>query len=545
MVANKKGRFDVVDFTGCKMKGRFNPLSTARELSEGALGVPFSSSRAERRALTPPRLEPLSCNALPSEAVSVLVENFPPLSPVALDKAKSWLDHALGPSKVVTSKAELERYAMDDSDVPGKVPDVVVLAESAEDVRKTLEVAERAEVPVTPRASGTGRVGGAVPLAGGIVLVTLGMASIKEIDRAELLAVVEPGVITGDFHEAVEREGLFYPPDPNSLKMCALGGNLAANAGGPRALKYGVTGDYVLGVEAVLMGGRQIRAGRRTTKGVTGYDVTSLLVGSEGTLGVFTEATVRLIPKPDEVATLLALFENVRAAGAAVAGIIAKGLVPRCIEMLDEATLGAVRRRGVAIDERAGAMLLIEVDGDARRCEAEAARVGDACASAKAIEVLVAQNEAQRARLWAARREMSPAVRSLSRHKLSEDVVVPRQSIVELLERVARTSEKTGVRTLTYGHAGDGNLHVNFLWDEDEERPRVDRAIEQLFRDVVELRGTLSGEHGIGILKAPFLPLEHSEELIGLQREIKAVFDPKGLLNPGKIFPPSSGHRAC
>lgn len=465
-------------------------------------------------------------------------------SAAALDRAKSLLDKALGPSKVVTSLAERERYATDDSDVPGIVPEIVVLAESAEDVAKALEVADKTEVPITPRAAGTGRTGGAVPLAGGIVLVTMGMASIKEIDRAELVAVVEPGVITGDFHEAVEREGLFYPPDPNSLKMCALGGNLAENAGGPRAFKYGVTRDYVLGVETVLVGGTRIQAGRRTTKGVTGYDVTSLLVGSEGTLGVFTEATLRLVPKPEGVGTLLALFENVRAAGAAVSAIVAKGLVPRCIEMLDEGTLAAVRARGVAIDERAGAMLLIEVDGDARTCELETARVGEACMKAKALDVLVAQDASQRARLWTARREMSPAVRSLSRYKLSEDVVVPRQSIAELLERVARTSERTQIRTLAYGHAGDGNLHVNFLWNDEGERPRVDEAVEQLFRDVVELRGTLTGEHGIGILKAPYLPLEQSEALIDLQKRLKDVFDPRGLLNPGKIFPPA-GHRAC
>lgn len=465
-------------------------------------------------------------------------------SSAEIDRAKSMLDRALGPSKVVTDAAERERYATDDSDVPGTVPDIVVRAESAEDILRVLEVADQASVPVTPRAAGTGRTGGAVPLAGGIVLETLGMASIKEIDRAELVAVVEPGVITGDLHAAVESEGLFYPPDPNSLKMCALGGNLAENAGGPRAFKYGVTRDYVLGVEVVLVGGKRVRMGRRTRKGVTGYDLTSLLVGSEGTLGVFTEATLRLTRKPEEVATLVALFKDVRAAGAAVAAIVAAGLVPRCIEMLDASTLAAVRARGVAIDERAGAMLLMEVDGDAPTCERELARVGEACASAKALDVLVAQNGSQREKLWAARREMSPAVRALARYKLSEDVVVPRRHIPELLDRVARTSERNRVRTLTYGHAGDGNLHVNFLWDDESERPRVDAAVAQLFRDVIELQGTLTGEHGIGILKAPYLPLEQSEDLIDLQKRLKAVFDPKGLLNPGKIFP-QPGHRAC
>lgn len=482
--------------------------------------------------------------ALRWQTVDPVVSKLSRPSAAALDKAKSLLDKALGPSKVQTSLAERERYRTDDSDVPGTVPDIVVVAENAGDIARALEVAAQAEVPITPRGAGTGRTGGAVPLAGGIVLLTMGMASIKEIDRDELLVVVEPGVVTGELHAAVEREGLFYPPDPNSLSMCAIGGNLAENAGGPRAFKYGVTRDYVLGVEAALVGGTTIRAGRRTRKGVTGYDVTSLLVGSEGTLAVFTEATLRLVRKPSEVATLLALFESVRAAGEAVSAIIAKGLVPRCLEFLDTATLAAVRARGVPIDERAGAMLLIEVDGDARTCEIEASRVGEACTESKALDVLVAQDAAQRARLWAARREMSPAVRALSRYKLSEDVVVPRTRIAELLEKIARTSEETMIRSLTYGHAGDGNLHVNFLWDDDSERPRVEKAVERLFRDVVAMQGTLSGEHGIGILKAPYLPIEQSESLISLQEQLKSVFDPKGLLNPGKIFP-TGGHKSC
>jgi glycolate oxidase len=465
-------------------------------------------------------------------------------SPSAVDRARSMLERALGPSKVMTAPAQCEPYSTDDSDIPGPVPDAVVLAETPEDIAATLEVAASAEVPVTPRLAGSGRTGGAVPVAGGIVLVTLGMSKIKEIDRAERLAVVEPGVITGELHEAVEREGLFYPPDPNSLKMCAIGGNVAENAGGPRAFKYGVTREYVLGLEAILMGGTRLRTGRRTVKGVTGYDVTALLTGSEGTLAVFSEVTLRLVSKPPEVATLLALFADVRSAGKAVSAIVARGLVPRCIELLDAGTLAAVRARGVAIDERAGALLLIEVDGDVRACEEAALRVGETCTEHRAIDVLVAQDAAQRSRLWAARREMSPAVRALSRHKVSEDVVVPRQRIADLLDQVERTSETTRIRTLTYGHAGDGNLHVNFLWNDPSETAKVERSIEQLFRDVVAMGGTLSGEHGIGLAKAPYLHLEQSDALIDLQKRLKNVFDPKGLLNPGKIFP-TVGHKAC
>lgn len=470
--------------------------------------------------------------------------HVPRASAAASERARSLLERALGPSKVLTERAACERFVNDDSEAVGLVPDAVVLAESAEDILAALGVAREAGVPITPRSGGTGKTGGAVPIAGGIVLSTLGMNQIVEIDRREGIAVVQPGVVLADLHAAVEAEGWFYPPDPNSLATCALGGNVAENAGGPRAFKYGVTRDYVLGMDAFLIGGQRIRAGRRTMKGVTGYDVTGLLVGSEGTLAVFGDITLQLIPKPESVMTMLTLFANVRQAGAAVEEIISRGLVPRCIELLDATTLEAMRTAGNAIDARAGAMLIMEVDGDEASCERQAERVADACESVQVLEVLVAQDATQRERLWAARRQMSHAVRKLTKRKLSEDVVVPRMQIGTLLDRVAQTSEKTGVRSLTYGHAGDGNLHVNFLWNEEEELPAVERSIEQLFRDVLELRGTLSGEHGIGVLKAPYLGLEQSPELITLQKDLKRVFDPQTLLNPGKIFP-AGGHRAC
>ena len=468
----------------------------------------------------------------------------PEPSEAAREKALVLLERRLGPSKYVTAPEACERYASDDSEAAPRVPDAVVLAESFDDVAAALAVAREAGVPITPRSGGTGRTGGSVPVAGGIVLSTLGMSRIKEIDVAERLAVVEPGVILGDLHAAVEAEGLFYPPDPNSLAACALGGNVAENAGGPRAFKYGVTREYVLGLDALLIGGQRIRAGKRTVKGVTGYDVTALLVGSEGTLAVFGDITLRLIPKPEAVMTLMTLFDDVHQAGRAVGAMIAAGLTPRCIEMLDAATLEAVRRAGNAIDPAAGAMLLMEVDGDEAACEAQAERIASVCEASKARDVLVAQDAAQRDRLWSARREMSSAVRRLAKNKLAEDVVVPRQRIAELLDRVQRVSDELGVRTLTYGHAGDGNLHVNFLWDEDHELDAVSQAIERLFREVVDMGGTLTGEHGVGVLKAPYLGLEQSDELIALQRDVKRVFDPEGLLNPGKIFP-SQGHGPC
>ena len=479
--------------------------------------------------------------------VLIAAPDVPLPSRAAVDHAKIELDRKLGASKVMTSTDACATYGADESDVVGRAPDVVVIAASADDVRVALEIADACGVPITPRGAGTGRTGGAVPIAGGIVLATHALAQVKDIDRKDLLAVVEPGVVTGELHALCEKEGLFYPPDPNSLDSCMIGGNIAENAGGPRAFKYGVTRDYVLGLEVCLVGGRVLRTGRRTVKGVTGYDVTSLLVGSEGTLGVFTEATLRLMRKPQEIATVLALFDDVHTCASGVGAIIEAGLVPRCIELLDRATLDAVRSQGSAIDPRAGAMLLIELDGDAASLGPALERLGEALSAGKGVvDVVVAQDAAQRARLWAARKLLSRATRKLTKYKLSEDVVVPRSRVPELLVRVDRIGEETGVRHLTYGHAGDGNLHVNFLWNDDGERPAVDRAIDLLMRATIDLGGTLSGEHGIGVSKMAFLPLEQSAGLIDLQRDVKRAFDPKELLNPGKIFPArGGGHRAC
>jgi glycolate oxidase len=285
-----------------------------------------------------------------------------------------------------------------------------------------------------------------------------------------------------------------------------------------------------------------LRTGRRTTKGVTGYDENALLVGSEGTLGVFTQITVQLTPKPSQIATILALYSDVHAAGESVARVIASGLVPRCLEMLDGITLGAVRSAGVPIDDRAGALLLIEVDGDDVTRAIE--KLGEVITSGTGVvDVLAAQDVAQRRKLWEARKMMSHATRKMAKHKLSEDVVVPRTKIAELLMRVEDIGNKERVRHATYGHAGDGNLHVNFFWDDPQEAVQVERAIESLMKATIDLGGTLTGEHGIGLSKAPYLHFEQSEDLIALQRDIKRVFDPKNLLNPGKIF--SGAHKAC
>lgn len=461
-----------------------------------------------------------------------------------VERALRALDGALGLSKLVTDPEKLLLdFGGDESENAAVRPDVAVLAESAEDVRAVLGIADACDVPVVPRAAGSGKSGGAIPVAGGIVLMTLGMNRIVDIDREEQIAVVEPGVVLGDLHRVVEAEGLFYPPDANSLGVCAIGGNVAENAGGPRAFKYGSTRNWILGLDVATIGGASFFCGRRTKKGVTGYDVTSLLVGSEGTLAVTERAVLALTRKPDVVRTLLALFTDARTAGRAVTGLLARA-TPRCIEFLDESTLDAVRARGVAVDPGAGAMLILEVEGSAATCDEDMEAVGGACVEAGALDVLVAKDEAQRDKLWEARRSLSHVTRAMAKHKVSEDVVVPRRHIPALLDETRRIQEVTGVRTLTYGHAGDGNLHVNFLWDDPSRVDAVNRGLRMLFEAVVGFGGTLTGEHGVGLSKKAFLSLEQSPALVAVQRELKRAFDPKGLLNPHKIFT-GTGHAAC
>lgn len=464
------------------------------------------------------------------------------------DRALIELDRALGSGRVLTDPELLPRYAVDESEVPPHLPDAVVRAQSSADVAHVMRICAEHAVPVTPRAGGTGRTGGAVPLAGGIVLAFEAMNRIKGIEARDLIAVVEPGVITGDLHDAVEELGLFYPPDPNSLKSCALGGNVAENAGGPRALRYGSTRDYVLGMNVVSADGTELQLGKRTVKGVTGYDLTSLLVGSEGTLAITTEITLKLLPKPQAVATILALLPSLPSAGLAVTEVLQRGILPRCLELLDEATLSIVRPlSSLPLSDSARALLLIELDGDEVALDAQLERAGNALQGAGASEVLVARHSGDRERLWAARRELSRALRQRARYKLAEDVVVPRTKISDLIDACRSISERNAVYMPAYGHAGDGNIHVNFLWDEPSQEPAVKRAIQQVFEQVIALGGTLTGEHGIGVLKAPYLPLEQAPALIALQERVKDLFDPKHILNPGKIFPThlQRVHRSC
>ncbi|MEM7137458.1 MAG: FAD-linked oxidase C-terminal domain-containing protein [Myxococcota bacterium] len=465
-----------------------------------------------------------------------------------MDSALLAIERSCGSGSVIVDQDVREAYAGDASETTPCIPEAIVRARSTEDVSQVMRAASEHEVPVTPRGGGTGRVGGAVPVRGGIVLAFEKMGALKDIDRAELTARVQPGLITGQLKEAVAHERLYYPPDPNSRDACSIGGNLAANAGGPRAFKYGVTREYVLGMDVVLADGTVLRLGHETKKGVTGYDLTALMIGSEGTLGIVTEATVRLIPKPESTVTLLACFGHLDDIAPAVSALLAQGRTPACIELLDSEAIRIVRpEAGLTLPSETNAILLLELDGEVKRLEEDLEVCGNTLTELGALEVLVAQTSNERERLWASRRELSYSLRRQAKNKLSEDVVVPRTRMADLLRTCAELSEETGLVVPTYGHAGDGNLHVNFLWDDPEQKGDVDRAIGRLFQRVVELRGTLSGEHGIGVLKAPYLPVEQSPALIDLQQRIKHVFDPKHILNPGKIFPADARrfHGAC
>jgi glycolate oxidase len=446
------------------------------------------------------------------------------------------LAREIGGHKVIDDADILESLAGDESHCEKSSPDIAVRAASAEDIVRTLALAERFEVPVTPRGGGTGKAGGAIPVFGGAVIDTSRMNRILEIQAADLTAVVEPGCVLGEFHKAVEAEGLFYPPDPNSLETCCLGGNAAHNAGGPRAFKYGVTREYVRGLDAALMGGQSLSIGCRTVKSVAGYDLVRLMVGSEGTLGVFTKLVLRLLRKPPELATLLVFFEDEIAAGRAVLKIIEKGLVPRVLEFMDEVLVETLRLSGVGnLPEGAGAMLLAEFDGAREETvEEDVALFADVCEAEGASEVLMARHVGERNRLWAGRRGLSDAIAKRVGHKIAEDVVVPRSAAPGLLMGVRELKKKHGVLLASYGHAGDGNYHVNVLWDDPEWDPWP--AVEDVFRLVLSLGGSITGEHGIGLAKKKYLPWEKGEEQIALQKKIKAVFDPKGLMNPGKIF---------
>ena len=420
-------------------------------------------------------------------------------------------------------------------------PDLVVVPGTAVEISAIARLCHSHRVPMVVRGAGTGYTGGAVPVAGGVVISMERLNRILEIDETNLLVVVEPNVITGELQRAVEAVGLFYPPDPASLEWSSIGGNVAECAGGPRAFKYGTTKNYVLALEAVLPNGEIVRTGSKAVKNVVGYDLTHLLVGSEGTLAIMTRIVLRLIPKPPARATLTASFATVRAACEAVSELIRRRVVPAAIELIDSDSLRAIERRTgrSVVASGAEALVIVECDGTRAAADEEAVRVDEACAASGALEIRRAGSEAERDALWSARREMSLALRDTGLLKINHDVVVPRGRIPELFDLIDRLRREERLRVAAFGHAGDGNIHVNFMVNRDDadELARAKRAERVMFEQVVALEGSITGEHGIGFAKRQYLGLELSPETIALMKRVKAAFDPAGILNPGKIFP--------
>ncbi|GAB4228952.1 MAG: FAD-linked oxidase C-terminal domain-containing protein [Deltaproteobacteria bacterium] len=426
-------------------------------------------------------------------------------------------------------------------DATGKkfLPDAVAWPVNAEEVRQAVLLANRYRFPVVPRGAGSGFSGGALPVRGGVVLSTERMDRILSIDTENLYAVVEPGVVTQALKDAARERGLFYPPDPASLKFSTVGGNIAECAGGMSAVKYGVTRDYVLGLEAVLGTGELVRTGVVTAKGVVGYDLTRMLVGSEGTLGIVTKATLRLLPHPGAAVTLLAFFGENRMASGAVNAIVAARITPSAMEIMDRTAIDCVRAVSpVPVPDGTGSALLVEVDGSPESAEREADGVGEACRANGALEVRRASDVRGRDALWNLRRSISPALRKVAPVKMNEDIVVPRSRLADMFAFLSDLAARKRVRIVNFGHAGDGNIHVNVMLsgtDADETR-RGEEAVGEVFRKTVEMGGTISGEHGVGISKAPFLEMEVGPLGVAVMKRLKGCFDPNGILNPGKIF---------
>jgi glycolate oxidase len=446
------------------------------------------------------------------------------------------LREALG-DRVLARPQNLEAYAADALGIASN-PDFVVLPNNTEEISSIARLCDEHRVPLVVRGAGTGYTGGAVPTHGGVVLSMERLNRILEIDEVNLLAVVEPNVVTGDLQRAVEAVGLFYPPDPASLETSSIGGNVAECAGGPRAFKYGTTKRYVLALEAVLPGGEVIHTGSKAVKNVVGYDLTQLLVGSEGTLAIITKITLRLIPKPPARATLAASFQRVNGAVDAVTALLTERVIPAAIELIDADCLRAAERYAGKPVAAGDALLIVECDGTPAAVAEEIERVTRACSAVGAIEVRQSASEAEREELWTIRRQVSLALKATGLLKINHDVVVPRGRIPQLFEIVDHLRRQFALRIASFGHAGDGNIHVNLMIDRDDadEFARAKQAERILFERVVALEGSISGEHGIGFAKAPYLALELDAPQIALLKRVKHAFDPHGILNPGKIF---------
>lgn len=450
------------------------------------------------------------------------------------------LQEAIGPEKVLSSPIDLIAYSFDGT-FEQHVPDVVVLPEANEEVAAVVRVASRYGLPLVPRGMSSGLAGGSIPIGGGIVLSLTRMNRILEIDRENMTATVQAGVVTADLQAEVEKVGLFYPPDPSSNRQSTIGGNVACNAGGPRCLKYGVTENYVLGLTVVLADGCILRTGGKAIKYVTGFNIDQLFVGSEGMLGIITEVILRLLAKPPYARTALVHFPTLDDAGRSVQAVLTRGLVPAAMELLDETAIACIEEAmhlGLPLDVEA--LLVVESDGaDEASVQREIEAIADICLHTGASRVDVARNEEERADLWRARRSVSPSLARKAPNKLGEDITVPRSAIPEAIRRLKAISAAYGQPIVIFGHAGDGNLHPNILFDRRDpaQREKVERMVGEIFQVALDLGGTLSGEHGIGTFKLPYMRQALGQTSINIQWRIKQALDPQNILNPGKVLP--------
>jgi D-lactate dehydrogenase len=445
----------------------------------------------------------------------------------------------VGADDVYTDPADRWPYGYDNSR-RHTLPDAVAFPASHEEVRDVVRLCNEFKVPLTARGLGSSTTGSAVPVAGGLVLALERMNRIIEVDAANRALVVETGATNTSVQEAAGAQGFFWPPDPTSAGYSTVGGNLACGAGGPHAVKYGTVRENVLGLRAVLGSGQELTAGVYTTKGAMGYDFTRLLIGSEGTLAIITEATLKLTPKPEAVRTLRAVYADMTAAAAAVSRIMAQPVTPCVLEFIDGPSIGMIR--GYADNDLpadAGAMLLIEVDGRPEGLDAAAEAVGVAAQGQGCMEFRAARDAKESASLWASRKALSPALRKIAPKKINEDVVVPVSRMADFIARLGELSKQYGVPIVNFGHAGNGNIHVNLLVDPDDaaQMKNAEPCLREVFRTVLDMRGTLSGEHGVGLEKRPFMGLEFDAATLELMRRIKHDFDPNGILNPGKLLP--------
>jgi glycolate oxidase len=451
-----------------------------------------------------------------------------------------------GEQHVLFAPADLAAYAYDATPLQRSLPTVVVFPGSTADVKAIVELAAAQRVPVIPRGSATNLSGGTIAINGGIMLVLTRMNRILDIDAANLTATVEPGCNTAALQREVEARGLFYPPDPGSMAVSTIGGNVAENAGGLRGLKYGVTRDYVMGLEAVLPDGQIIRTGGKNAKDVAGYDLTRLLVGSEGTLAVITEVTVKLLPKPATKRAALATFDDLAPAARTVARIIESKIIPCTLEFMDRGTIEAVEgfaHVGLPLDVEA--VLFIEQDGPQAVVDADIEMIGKICREEGARDVTVAATPEEGTKLAEARRFALSALARLRPTTVLEDATVPRSRLTEMVQFIAETATKYNLRICTFGHAGDGNLHPTCLTDErnHEEIERMEQAFAEIFDKAIAMGGTITGEHGVGLAKQEYLEWKIGEAGIAVSRRLKAAFDPLNIMNPGKVLPKATRKR--